>query len=181
MLARQLGWAIDHGFSDRVELLIANGVDLAAPLLDGRTPAEHALAAGYRDIIEDLRVAGVVLPEISPALAMVGALLAGDRRYVAEHSETVAAVQLSHPGLILHARTGAAVALISSAGFDIDARAGGSTALHNAAFAGDVDLITALLAAGVDRTVRDTQHGSTPLGWAEYGCHPAAAELLTTD
>ena len=181
MLARQLGWAIDHGFSDRVELLIANGVDLDAPLLDGRTPAEHALAAGYRDVIEDLRVAGVALPEMSPALVVVGALLAGDRRYVAEHPEAVAAVQLSHPGLIHRARTGAAVALISSAGFDVDARAGGSTALHDAAFAGDVDLITALLAAGADRHIRDTQHGATPLGWAEHGCQPAAIELLTTD
>ena len=79
MFARQLGWAIDHGFSDRVELLIANGVDLDGPLLDGRTPAEHAMTAGYRDIIEDLRVAGVTLPASSPELAVVGALLAGDR------------------------------------------------------------------------------------------------------
>jgi len=51
MLARQLGWAIDHGFGERVELLIANVVDVSTPLADGQTPAEHALHAGYREII----------------------------------------------------------------------------------------------------------------------------------
>ena len=179
MFARQLGWAIDHGFSDRVELLIANGVDLESPLLDGRTPAVHAITVGYRDIIEDLRAAGVTLPTSSPKLAMVGALLAGDGGYVAENPEALAAAKISHPGLIHRARTAAAVALLGATGFDLNARAGGSTALHNAAFAGDVDLITALLAAGADRGIQDTEHSATALGWAEYGCHPAAIRLLT--
>lgn len=179
MLARQLEWAIEHGFCDRVELLIANGVNLGAPLPDGRTPAEHALAAGYRDVISDLRVAGATLPAGSPELDAMGALLAGDAEYVAQHPDTVSAVALSHPGLIHHARTAAAVALIAAAGFDVNALTGGSTALHDAAFAGDVDLITALLAAGADREILDCQYRATALGWAEHACLPAAVTALT--
>jgi hypothetical protein len=178
MFARQLGWAIDHGFSDRVELLIANGVDLDAPLLDGRTPAEHALHAGYRDIIEDLRVAGVALPAMSPGATVIGALLAGDGEYVANHPADVVLARGLDPMLIHRARTASAVALIASAGFDVDARSGGSTALHEAAFSGDLELISALLAAGADSRIRDDTYGAPPFGWAEHGCHPAAAALL---
>ena len=178
MFARQLQWAIDHGFSDRVELLIANGVAIGPPLLDGRTPAEHAMTAGYRDIIEDLRAAGVPVPPSSPELAMVGALLAGDAQSVAQDPDLVAAAQRSHPALIHRARTAAAVALITASGFDVDARDGGSTALHEAAFVGDVVLITALLAAGADRDARDNEYGATPLGWAEHAYQPAAIALL---
>ncbi len=87
MFGRQMGWAIDHGFSDRVELLIANGIDLDSPLSDGRTPAEHAVTAGYRDIIEDLRVAGAAVPDGPPELAVLGALLAGDGDYVADNRD----------------------------------------------------------------------------------------------
>ena len=178
MFARQLGWAIDHGFSDRVELLIANGVDLDSPLLDGRTPAEHALSAGYRDIVEDLRVAGVALPAASPELAVVGALLAGDGDYVAEHPDDVRAARRSCPTLIHRARSGAAVTLIAASGFDVDARSGGRTALHDAAFSGDLELITALLAAGADRATTDDSYTATPLGWAEHACLPATIDVL---
>ena len=178
MFARQLGWAIDHGFSDRVELLIANGIDLDSPLLDGRTPAEHAVTAGYRDIIEDLRVAGVALPADSPELAILGALLAADGDYVTDNAHAVAAARRTQPALIHRARTPAAVTLIAAAGFDIDARSGGATALHDAAFSGDAALIEALLAAGADRETKDHQYAATPLGWAEYACQPAAIELL---
>ena len=68
---------------------------------------------------------------------------------------------------------------LAAAGFDVNARAGGSTPLHQAAFAGDGALITALLAAGADPTVTDDEHAATPLGWAEYGCQPDAVRLLT--
>ena len=65
------------------------------------------------------------------------------------------------------------------AGFDVNARHGGSTALHEAAFNGDVPLITALLAAGADPSLLDHEHRSTALGWAQYANQPAAVEVLT--
>jgi len=58
MMARQLQWAIDHGFDRRVRLLISHGVDVASALADGRTPADHAIAAGQLDLLTDLRAAG---------------------------------------------------------------------------------------------------------------------------
>lgn len=178
MLSRQLGWAIDHGFGERVELLIANGVEIRAPLADGRTPVEHAIAAGYRDIIDTLGAAGASVPDLPDESALIGALLAGDADRVAEHPELLAAARAEHPALIHRARTPAAVALLGASGFDPDARLAGSTALHQAAFAGSDALITALLTAGADPNSLDSEHGTTPLGWATYACHPAARALL---
>lgn len=48
----------------------------------------------------------------------------------------------------------------------------GHTALHEAAYRGDVELVRTLLDLGADPDRRDTDHDATPLGWAEY----AAAE-----
>ena len=80
MMARQVGWAIDHGFVDRLALLIRHGVDLTAPLADGRTPVEHAIAGGRLPILELLRDAGLDVPALSPERELLGALLAGDRQ-----------------------------------------------------------------------------------------------------
>jgi ankyrin repeat protein len=54
----------------------------------------------------------------------------------------------------------------------------GVTPLHLAAQNGSLDTIRALLEAGADPTVRDDLYDSPPSGWAEFGCHPEAAELL---
>jgi ankyrin repeat protein len=52
------------------------------------------------------------------------------------------------------------------------------TALHLAAQNGRLDAIQALLERGADPTVKDGLHDSDPAGWAEFGGHPDAAELL---
>lgn len=54
----------------------------------------------------------------------------------------------------------------------------GATALHHAAWAGDLELIGRLLAAGADPTITDRRFGATPLGWAEHAYQSEAAELL---
>lgn len=54
----------------------------------------------------------------------------------------------------------------------------GATALHHAAWAGDLDLIGRLLEAGADPTITDLQFGSTPSGWAEQSYQTEAADLL---
>lgn len=56
----------------------------------------------------------------------------------------------------------------------------GATALHHAAWSGDVTLIRQLLDAGADPSLLDHRHGTTPLGWAEYAYQSEAAELLRT-
>lgn len=62
---------------------------------------------------------------------------------------------------------------------DVNARdEDGATALHEAAWTGDLALIGRLLDAGADPTVTDLRYGSTPLEWAEHAYQLAAAELL---
>ncbi|WP_304106324.1 ankyrin repeat domain-containing protein [Mycolicibacterium bacteremicum] len=56
--------------------------------------------------------------------------------------------------------------------------ADGATALHHAAWSGDLALIRRLLDAGADRTLRDTRFDATPQGWAEYAYQSEAAQLL---
>jgi ankyrin repeat protein len=53
-----------------------------------------------------------------------------------------------------------------------------ATPLHHAAFKGDVEMLSALLASEADlEAVEDTHHG-TPLQWAVVSGKPAAVELL---
>ncbi|MEO7069594.1 MAG: ankyrin repeat domain-containing protein, partial [Nostocoides sp.] len=61
---------------------------------------------------------------------------------------------------------------------DIDARARGRTALHEAAWDGNLTRIRTLLDAGADPTVVDDRYGATPLAWAEHAFQTAAASLL---
>ncbi|WP_024447155.1 ankyrin repeat domain-containing protein [Mycolicibacterium iranicum] len=54
----------------------------------------------------------------------------------------------------------------------------GATALHHAAWDGDLELIGRLLDAGADPTITDARFDATPLGWAEHAYQAEAADLL---
>jgi hypothetical protein len=71
-----------------------------------------------------------------------------------------------------------AVRAAVAAGADVDARRDGRTALHQAAFMDDVELVQALLGAGADPEVRDHSHGTRPLEWARWARAAAAEALL---
>lgn len=101
MLGRQVWWAAEHGFVDRLDLLAAHGVDVS-----GATVRAWAVPA------------------------------------------------------------------------DPDAMVDGRTALHDAAWAGDLERVEALLEAGADPGIRDLTHGSTPLGWAEHAFQTETADRL---
>jgi hypothetical protein len=85
--------------------------------------------------------------------------------------------------LALLARHGVEVsgvdAVVPAVPDDPDTRdADGATALHHAAWDGDLILIERLLAAGADPAVTDTRFGATPLGWAEHAYQTEAADRL---
>jgi hypothetical protein len=125
MVQRQVDWARDHGFTERLELLAAHG------FTDGR-PADSP--SPWRS------------EEGGPAIASAG--------------------------------TPDGVRALAASGGDLDAMVDGRTLLHHAAWIGDVELVTALLDGGADPDVVDAEHGTTPLGWAEYGHAEATAAVL---
>jgi ankyrin repeat protein len=120
---------------------------------------------------------------ITDAEELTGLLVAGDQAavdaFARTHPDALPDLLRRHPALVHRAGTAQTVAAMVAAGFDVNARHGGSTALHEAAFNGDVPLITALLAAGADPSLLDHEHRSTALGWAQYGNQPAAVDVLT--
>jgi ankyrin repeat protein len=102
MWARQVGWAAEHGFADRLVLLGEHGVDVSG-----------------------VKVVEQALPD--------------------------------DPN-------------------ELDAE--GSTALHHAAWQGDLYRMRLLLEAGADPSITDGRFGTTPLGWAEHAYQSEAADLL---
>jgi ankyrin repeat protein len=192
-LRGQLVWAIKHGFVDRVGLLIDHGVDFLQPFTDvprlhqdGRTPVQLASAEGHRDIVAQLVAAGAAQPNPSPAEQLVGACLAADRptvkRLLNEHPGLLDEVRGWQPALMVRAAELGrpdVVAVVAETGFDPNALADGTTALHDAAWRGDVPIIEALLAVGADPDKHDRRFDSTPLGWARYAYQDAAVAALT--
>ena len=198
MVRGQLGWAISRGFTDRVRLLAAHGVDVRTPLGDGRTPIEAAARGGHSTIVELLSEAGAERPEISGVDALASACLAADRatvtRLVAADPGLLTRTREERPALVVEAaegRRGEALALLAELGFDLDAQldaelnarlvlgVSGGTALHWAAWRGDLDLAQRLLDLGADPGVRDTKFAMTPLEWAGHASQEAMAAFLT--
>jgi hypothetical protein len=194
MLVRtQLHWAVTHGMTRRVQLLVDHGADLVTPFADGRTPAALAATTGHRELSDYLVGRGAPPPVLAPRAALVAALLVPDRAAVeqllVDHPRLVDDVRARRPGLMAWAaaaRGSAAVELLVELGFHIDAkgRTDGpsntpwSTALHAAVEIDDLDLARTLLRLGADPDVRDGRFDSTPLGWAHHLDRPRLVELL---
>jgi ankyrin repeat protein len=70
-----------------------------------------------------------------------------------------------------------AVRLLVELGFDVHA-GHRHTPLHQAAYDGNVKLVTLLLELGADPTRRDHSFNATALGWAEHNHQEATAALL---
>jgi len=62
-----------------------------------------------------------------------------------------------------------AVRMMLEAGWPVDVRAGGTTALHFAAWHGNTEMIREILKHHPPLEVADTSYGKTPLGWAVHG------------
>ena len=183
MLRAQLGWAVDHRMGERVRLLAAHGVDVRAPLDDGRSPAEHAQRNGDPDLLAQLLAQGADAPAPTPVDALLGAALAGDATAVAAlreaHPTAAAEARAARPSMMVWAaaqgRTDA-LRLLAGLGFDVNAFGRGDipsdqpweTALHRAAIADDVVSVQLLLSLGADPSLRDRRFDGTALDWAEH-------------
>jgi len=183
MFDRQRIWAVEHGYADRLSLFHEHGVDIAAATADGRRPIDVAAANGDRASVALLSAAGANPPELAGPAALTAAILAGDRAETQRWYEFLPAVRVDQPDLIWRAvdcgRT-AALPLLIELGFDVNAVGDhrGETALHWAAWHGNTEVISQLLAAGADPNRRDASYDATPLGWAEHAYNePAIAQL----
>ena len=171
-------WAALRGFPRRTRLLLDAGVDpdgrgTRHPILKGRTALEVALLEGRAE---------VALPLPAARHAGTGAGARAPRRGRLHGERTTSVTDPPPPGLIARAAAqgnAAAVALLLARGADVNAPGERASALHEAAWRNDTQLVDQLLQAGADRTLRDRQFGGTPANWAAHAGHPELAERLT--
>ncbi|GIH91132.1 ankyrin repeat domain-containing protein [Planobispora siamensis] len=166
----------------RLRLLIEHGADVNGrgtghPAFEGRTAYELAVLRGHTEVAEMLAAAGAAgsLDEVDLFLA---ACMRGERRE-AEPGLVARAIERA-PYLVNRAAADgrvAAVRLMASLGFDVGAMRVG-TPLHEAAWAGELETVRALVELGADPSARDRDHNATPRDWAEHAGHAEVAAYL---
>jgi ankyrin repeat protein len=193
MVHGELAWAITHGLTERVRLLVSHGVDVTTPFERGATTTSMAATTGHPDLIDYLVAHGAPPLGLDPAEAFVAAALAADRpaldRLRRDHPELAEQVRSARPALITWAAACGrpeAAEILAGLGFDVNARGRTDvpsdqpwqTALHKAAEDGNLELARTLLRLGADPDIRDHRFDSTPLGWARYFGHQPLIDLL---
>jgi ankyrin repeat protein len=159
-----------------VRALLAHGADPNQRRNDGRTPYRIALRHGNVEIAEILRAHGATTDGVAPIEEFLGACLAADgdraRAVLVEHPDLMASLtdedRWAVCDAVLHDRADA-VRLMVSLGFSLTWTRDGGTPLHWAAWNGKADLVKVLLELGAPVNQRDTQFGSSALGWTAHG------------
>jgi ankyrin repeat protein len=166
--------------------LLANGSDPRARDQDGNTPLHHAARSSDPGVAALLRDAAAELDVLNAeGVTPLGmACAAGNWRLARFLLERGARPESAGATPALLAAAGseeddaAGVQLLLKHKAKVDARdAHGRSALHEAALAGNVDALDALLAAGADANARDEQL-RTPLLDAARGAHLQALDAL---
>jgi ankyrin repeat protein len=193
-LGRGLRWLLEHGADpdvrsgreqesslhvaarrgqppDVVRLLLDHGADVHARRGDGRSAWVLAMRGGHDELAVLLEAAGAARQELTPGDRLLAACGHGD----AEAARRLAGAPLE-PGddRLLPEAAGRGrfpvVRACLAAGLPVDTTDEfGATALHHAAIHGEAPLVLELLALGADRRIRDAEHDSDALGWAEFG------------
>lgn len=175
----QLIWAARMNYAERVRLLLEHGVDADGrgsqhPVVHGHTALEVAELNGHAEVAALLRAAGAAPVSLDAVQSFLAACLRADRAQVEQlrNADTgiVARAMEREPHAMVRAaeaRRPEAVRLLAGLGFDVNA-VGRISALHQAAWDGDLTLVRLLLDLGADPACLDLAHQSTPLGWARY-------------
>ncbi len=175
-----------HGRPDAVMTLLANGADPRAVDNDGNTALHHAARSSDPGVAALLRDAAAEVDALNvDGLSPLGiACAAGNWRLAKFLLERGAKPEPAggQPALLAAAGTeeddAAGVVLLLKQKAKVDARdAQGRSALHEAAYAGHIEIVEALLGAGADAAAVD-RLARTPLLEAARGGHLDVLERL---
>jgi ankyrin repeat protein len=150
-----------------IDRLIALGVSVDQKDRWGATPLEAMSRLGPRgaELLRHLQSRGLAVE--APEFARLGdratlaALAMRDAAIVKSDAVMMAAVDCGHHAL---------VAWLLERGASVNARLdtrSRHTALHSAAWNGDLEMVRLLVEAGADSDALDEEHHNTPLGWAK--------------
>jgi ankyrin repeat protein len=165
-----------------INRLIALGAPIDTKDRWGSTPIDAMSRLGARGLalVRHMVEAGAVATPTEYArlgdIETLARLIEADRTIARLDSVMMAAVDFSHHAL---------VAWLLERGGNVQSRADAPsrhTALHSAAWNGDLAMVELLIGAGADRTARDEEHDGTPLGWAETSLtitnNPGCADVV---
>ncbi len=180
MLVQELCWAAQHGFPNRVRLLIEHGVDVnVVSGRDGRTPYQAALREGNQAIAEFLLQRGATPVDPDPLETFALACIAGRREYVgarlAQDPTLLTRLGEQERLDLLHRAVDASqhegVRLIVELGANVNKMipdTGAYRAALHAAAGSDLEMVKLLLDLGADPHLRDLVFHAAPIGWALY-------------
>ena len=170
--------AAANGYDHAVLAMLVNaGADLNAQRPDGATPFTLAVRHGNSAAATWLAVQGADRSRLTPTDRLLSACLTVNeseaRALLSVHPGLIANLSNDDAGCLLDAFANheeAAVRLMVSLGWPLTPESEwGGTALHWAAWQGQVDLARVLIEAGAPVNVRDSRYGSSPLAWAAHG------------
>ena len=169
-LGYQLEWAARNHHVERANLLIDHGAEVRREV-DGRTLYEWAWITGHPDLAQRLADHGAEVVELSAAKRFAGVCMSGDgpaaRAALAAQPDLIARTQEALPNLLVDAAAANrqdAVYTMLALGFDPNQPS--VTALHQAAFHGQLAVAKLLVAGGADIGARENRFAATPLQWA---------------
>jgi ankyrin repeat protein len=169
----------------RAELLLAHGANPDLKRADGRTAYVLAVRAGNVAVADLLRERGADTAGMALVDELLGACMRADaaaaRRLLRRHPRLLAELTAEDRQVVAQAAEEgreAGLRLMAELGFDLGWEgAWAGTALHQAAWRGNVPVVRLLLELGAPVNVRDTQFGCSPLAWAAHGsCHCRKAD-----
>lgn len=174
LVAELLHDAARRGFINRNRVLLDHGADPNRPgdhpVFQGRTPYRDAVERGYPEVASLFIDAGALPVGVGPVEQIIGRCLSGG----AVNPTEVTAARDHTPDLVRVAcelaKPAGVVRRLVELGWDVNAK-NGSTALHEAAMRGALDVVQALVGLGANPAITDDNFHATPAGWAEHLGH----------
>jgi ankyrin repeat protein len=185
MLQEQMGWAAKYNQKERLRLLVVHGVDVnRADTRLQRTPYELAALNGHTEIAEFLLENGAERIAFNERDAFFASCLSGDglraRALLAANPKLIEQLGNDRVELLQLAAERdrrPAIRLMVELGFDLNEQRR-TTALHNAAMSGHLEMVRLLIELGADPRIRDTEFNARPIGWAQYNGQVEIVEFL---